>query len=77
MPSPANRPRVLSLARVGAAFGAVTGCLGACMVCVTRVEPALEAGGGVVLAVLAGAAIGWFGAECLGALTNGLGEVSE
>ena len=77
MPSLANPSRVSALARVGAAFGALTGCLGAGMVWATRVEPGLEAGGGVVVAVVTGAAIGWFGAECLGALTKGLEEVSE
>ncbi len=77
MPSAHNPPRISPLTRVGAAFGALTGCLGAGMIWATRAETGLEAGGGVVVAVLIGAAIGWFGTECLVVLTDGLGEVSE
>lgn len=72
--SPSRTP---SLTRVGAAFGALTGCLGASMIWLTQVEPGLEAGGGVLITVATGAALGWFGTECLVALTRGLGEVSE
>jgi len=63
--------------RIGAAFGALTGCLGASMIWTTRVEPGIGAGGGVLLAVVVGAAIGWFGTECLVALTQGIDGASE
>ncbi|MBV1862062.1 MAG: hypothetical protein KUG77_26815 [Nannocystaceae bacterium] len=47
------------------------------MLWATRVEPGFGGGGSVFLAVLTGAAIGWFGTECLVAVTEGIDEVSE
>lgn len=78
MPFPENPSPVRKLTRLVAALGALAGCVGGSMIWATRLEPAgLGAGGGVLVAVAVGAAMGWFGTECLVALAPSLGAVSE
>ncbi|MGH1341874.1 MAG: hypothetical protein ACRBN8_10005 [Nannocystales bacterium] len=77
MPASKEHSRIGRFTAVGAAFGALTVCLGGAMLWSTSHAPGVGTAGGVLAMLVVGAAIGWLGTERIVAVAQDVEEVSE